>query len=1098
MAAVYSTSALWHVGRELGKPRISSSIYSRLKDFGICKPFRGSQAGIHKQRGIKVFIGNRSANVPVHGVGKAASNLINLQSNHVSYFDDVFKPIPSLVPSLVQNSFLEYEQNPDISLSKPTHVNHSNLTSITLQESKENSTKIKNARFCYMNARSVCNKAEEIASYITENQIDILAIAETWLKSGEGDKIVRGDLTPHGYKLLSVPRPRGRGGGVAIVHADSLSIKKQQTSAYQSFEYTEVLMDTGNDCIRFSVIYRPPPHGKSGHPTETFFTEFQAYMDSHTTTSGKLIVVGDFNFHYNNESDVESRKFKDLLFSLNLEQHVHGATHDKGNQLDLVITRADEHILKDVEISGPGFADHFPISFHIPWNEKKSTFIQKQFRQIKKIDIDAFCLDIQQSPLVQNRITNLNELVETYNEVLKKTLDKHAPLVSRNTVIRDQSPWFTDAIKSAKTERRKLERKWRASKLTIHQDMYKECHKKVKNLCIQAKSEYYCNKIEEAGEDQKKLYQIANTLMHKKQVKLLPTHASDKDLADKFADFFSEKIDKIRREFPATTCSTMDQANVVASPAKLLDLSPVTENEVEKLICSGNSKSCQLDPIPTTLLKQILPSILPVICNTVNLSFQNRAMPESLKTAVVTPLLKKSTLDQENMKNFRPVSNLPYIGKVIEKIVVQRIEEHLTRNNLSEPLQSAYKPNHSTETALLKVSNDILLALDKRKCVLLVLLDLSAAFDTIDHSIFLQWLEQQCGVGGKLSEWLESYFSGRYQSVGIYGEQSKPKALKIGFPQGSNIGPCGFKIYSKPLVKIAQKHRVSIHLYADDTQLYLGFDPAEAEIAVRAMEECLREIRQWMIDNFLKLNEDKTEVLILASKHDQPLVSNLQIKVGNVSVKPSKWARNIGGYFDDELNLCKHVGEVSRSCYGQLRYISQIRKYLTLDATKKLVHSFISSRLDNLNSLLYNLPQFQLHKLQLIHNNAARVIVQIHRSEHITPVLQTLHWLPVEKRVIYKILSIAHKALHNKGPAYLNSLVHMYTPKRPLRSGNLYLLDCTVKVHKKYGSRAFAVCAPNLWNCLPVSIRKCGLDNDDVKHFQSLIKTHLFKCAFNL
>ena len=172
-------------------------------------------------------------------------------------------------------------------------------------------------------------------------------------------------------------------------------------------------------------------------------------------------------------------------------------------------------MLDNVVISGPGFADHFPITFCIPWNEKKSTCIQKHLREIKKLDIDAFTLDIQQSPLVQNRTKNISEIIDTYNEVLRKTLDKHAPLISKKVVTRHQPPWFTDEIKTAKTERRKLERKWRKSKLTIHQQMYKVSHKKVRHLCRQAKSAYYCNKIEEAGADQKMLYEIANTLMQK-------------------------------------------------------------------------------------------------------------------------------------------------------------------------------------------------------------------------------------------------------------------------------------------------------------------------------------------------------------------------------------------------------------------------------------------------------------------------------------------------------------------------------------------------------------------------------------------------------
>ena len=240
-----------------------------------------------------------------------------------------------------------------------------------------------------------------------------------------------------------------------------------------------------------------------------------------------------------------------------------------------------------------------------------------------------------------------------------------------------------------------------------------------------------------------------------------------------------------------------------------------------KLILEGNSKSCCLDPLPTNILKQILPSLLPVITSIVNKSLRQSIMPTSLKHAVVTPLLKKSSLDKENLKNYRFVSNLPYLGKCIEKVAIKQMDDHLSENNLHEPLQSAYKTYHSTETALVKVTNDILLALDKRQCVYLVLLDLSAAFDTIDHQVFLTQLQRDYGMSGEIVEWMETYLTGRRQCVQINGISSDEVTLQYSFPQGSCIGPFGFKLYTKSLTQIAKHHGIEVHLYADDTQLYI-------------------------------------------------------------------------------------------------------------------------------------------------------------------------------------------------------------------------------------------------------------------------------------
>ena len=468
-------------------------------------------------------------------------------------------------------------------------------------------------------------------------------------------------------------------------------------------------------------------------------------------------------------------------------------------------------------------------------------------------------------------------------------------------------------------------------------------------------------------------------------------------------------------------------------------------------------------------------------------------MPSELKKAIVKPLIKKSSLDKENLKNFRPVSNLPFIGKIIEKIAVTQLDKHLTDYNLHEPLQSAYQANHSTETALLKVTNDILLALDNRKCAYLVLLDLSAAFDTIDHQVFLARLEQENGITGNALDWMESYLTGRQQHITINGTMSDKIDLQFGFPQGSVIGPFGFKLYTKPLTEIAKKHDISIHLYADDTQLYTTFDPEDSEAALSKLEACIEEIRSWMQKNFLKLNNAKTEFIMFGTPHDLSSVSGWTVTVGESEILPSTTARNIGAYLDCSMNLKGQINNTVRACYGQMRSIAKIRKYLTIEATKKLTHAFISSRLDNLNSLLYKLPDCQLKKLQLVQNSAARMIVQQKRSEHITPTLKDLHWLPVSCRIKYKLLLLVFKCLIGKGPAYLSSLLHHYIPTRALRSSNQYHLQ-EPPTHRKYGERAFSVCGPRLWNRLPLSARQCKT----LPSFKTALKTHLFKLGYSL
>ena len=202
--------------------------------------------------------------------------------------------------------------------------------------------------------------------------------------------------------------------------------------------------------------------------------------------------------------------------------------------------------------------------------------------------------------------------------------------------------------------------------------------------------------------------------------------------------------------------------------------SPASEEEVKKIIQNSPDKFCELDPLPTWLLKSCIDELLPVVTNIVNVSLETAYVPKAFKSSYVRPLLKKSDLDQSTLKNYRPVSNLPFVSKVLEKVVSSRIENHLSLHNLHEHHQSAYRKFHSTETALLKVQNDILQSLDQNNVTVLVLLDLSAAFDTIDHSTLLRRLEYSFGITGKPLAWMTSYLSDRYQTVCIDGKLSKP------------------------------------------------------------------------------------------------------------------------------------------------------------------------------------------------------------------------------------------------------------------------------------------------------------------------------------
>ena len=258
------------------------------------------------------------------------------------------------------------------------------------------------------------------------------------------------------------------------------------------------------------------------------------------------------------------------------------------------------------------------------------------------------------------------------------------------------------------------------------------------------------------------------------------------------------------------------------------------------------------------------------------------------------------------------------------------------------------------------------------------------------------------------------------------------------------------------------------------------------------LEACISEIRQWMSRNFLKLNDSKTEFLIIGSRAQLQQLTTDSVRIGEEDIVATGSARNIGAMFDSSLQMKEQVGAICRSCYWHTRNIGKVRSNLTQEASFSLVHAFITSRVDHMNALLYGVSKSLLSKLQKIQNCAARIITKKKRRDHITPVLASLHWLPIDKRIDFKVLLMTFKALHGLAPRYLTDLITPYVPPRSLRSLDLSLLKKPKSRMKTFGDRSFAVASPHLWNKLPLHIRQL----EDLEDFKSEVKTHLFKQAY--
>ena len=630
--------------------------------------------------------------------------------------------------------------------------------------------------------------------------------------------------------------------------------------------------------------------------------------------------------------------------------------------------------------------------------------------------------------------------------------------------------------------------------LEIHRQMYRTMCDTYTASLDEAKAAYYKAKISNSNNQQ--LFQLIDSLFKVKATPPLPSCDSLPELAEAFSNYFHQKIKTMREDLEKSKMLSEEPSvsvNPVPSQASFLEFAPVTESYICNLLKKSPAKSCQLDPVPTRILKQDLDLLVPTITKIIITSLTEGVVPSALKKGITFPSLKKTKTDKEEFPNYRPITNTPFLSKSLERVVSTQTTNYLSENDLFAKHQSAYRLFHSTETAMLRVTNDLLREIDSGNEVVLVLLDLSAAFDTIDHTLLLERLEHRYGFGGSVLAWFQSYITNREQSIVVRDVVSTAKPLQYGVPQGSVLGPLLFSLYFAPLEDVIKAHGIKCMMFADDTQLYLSISRTTNRTAILTkLELCVKDILIWCTKNKLACNPSKTEIAHLSSrfKHCELIPS---ISINNISIEPVPVARDLGITVDSHLTLNSHINSICKGCCLAIRNISRIRKYLNQADCEKLVHSFVTSRLDSCNSILYSLPESQLSKLQRIQNIAARLVTKTKKSDHITPVLRHLHWLPISYRIQYKICLTTFKALNGMAPEYISNLLQQHKPVRSLRSASQNLLSYPVPKSVTYGDRAFSVCAPKLWNSLPYHLR----NSNSISSFKSNLKTFLFRKAFN-
>ena len=527
------------------------------------------------------------------------------------------------------------------------------------------------------------------------------------------------------------------------------------------------------------------------------------------------------------------------------------------------------------------------------------------------------------------------------------------------------------------------------------------------------------------------------------------------------------KADHLAKDNNWTLDSDAYETFNVSSVSEQFEFQPVSENDVANVILNlPSNKAPGFDKVPARILKDSLPATLQIITSLMNNSFKSNTFARAWKVAEVTCVPKDG--DAGNPCNNRPISLLPVLSKVNERLANRQFVTFLDNNNKLSQFQSGNRKYHSTETALLSVTDDLLKAMDEKKISILVLMDMWKAFDSINHDMLLFKL-RSLGVSPSALEWFESYLKGRYQHVRIGDVASQSLPVYYGVPQGSILGPVLFTVYINDLLTVPK--RCQSASYVDDSKLYLKFKTNELCNAVSAVNSDLNEICKWCCYNSLLLNPDKTKVLVVGVPQLLRQLPDFTITLCGKPISPIPVAKDLGVFLDQCLSYNEHIRKTVASCMNKLIQINRIKHLFDKETLLLVINSFVFSRLFYCSSVWSNTSATYIHKLQLVQNFAARIILGPRKYDHISAGLRSLRRLNVKQRFMVNDAVMMHKCLKGLSPSYLSDKFSTRATIHERQTRNRDSLNIPPS-RINGGQRAFYYRGVKVWNDLSKELRE--------------------------
>ena len=755
--------------------------------------------------------------------------------------------------------------------------------------------------FCVLNynIRSFNANSTTFESFIDFFNIkhDCIVLTETWNTESNIDfcKI-------EGYSSSHTYRQNSRGGEVSIFCSDHLSISKCETLSRTDETIESCAVQLVSRGIRMIIIgiYRPP----SGNIMD-FITALEFLLININLDTNFVILAGDLNINLTNVNCENFLLLSSTLSSMHFLPLITKPTRFSPGDFDSTPTTLDHIWVNSSFQSKSGIiyydvTDHMPCFYHckLPTDIHSTDKIKIQTRPFTEQNLQNFIYELTMinwdNLLDYNDIDlSLNAFMHHLNQIYVRNFPMKTKFLSYK---RMNNPWITPNVKhliNKKSEHFNLYRRGLITKQTNNQFKNK-LNKDIKN----AKSSYFLDKLEQHKNDSKRSWNILRQLSGrvKSREEIIQLLNGDdvltdkKDIANKFSDFFASIALDLDNNLPISQVSPY--TNIENNPRTFF-IYPVTATELENIVSNLKITKTELNQMPVKLFKAISNYISEPLKNLINLSFSSGNFPKSLKLARITPIFKKG--DKNNSSNYRPITSLPFISKIYERCMTNRLISFINKYSLFSNSQYGFRNNLSTQDALLDLTETIYNSLNNKKYQISIMIDLKKAFDSVNNNILLKKLELY-GIRGMGLSWIQSYLADRVSYVALGKVKSNLHTTNIGIPQGSIIGPILFLIYINDLPKTSNKFHTT--LFADDTTFSLSDDNYDTMVTTLNSE--LTKVENWTNANRLTINVTKTEMLFFSNR---PIINinNNQIILDNQFLNYTNSCTFLGVILDDKL-----------------------------------------------------------------------------------------------------------------------------------------------------------------------------------------------------